>query len=106
MYKIRLKKNDEVIVIAGKHKGKIGKVINTFPRTNKVIVEGVNSAKKHTKPNKDLPQGGIIDKLMPIDVSNVAIYDPSSKKATRIGYKIAKDGSKTRVYQKSGKEVK
>jgi large subunit ribosomal protein L24 len=105
-YKIRLKKGDTVIVRAGKYKGKTGKVIQTLPRENKVLVEGINIVKKHVKPNKQLPQGGIIDLTKPIDVSKVGIINPETKKASRISYKVNSDGSKTRLYTSSGKEIK
>jgi len=105
-YKIKLKKNDTVIVIAGKYKGKTGKVLSTFAKTNKLTVEGINIAKRHTKPTKTLPQGGIIDLIKPIDVSKVALYDPITKKSSKISYKVKADGSKVRVYAKSGKEIK
>lgn len=105
-YKIRLKKNDTVIVISGKYKGKTGKVLRTFSKINKVTVEGINIAKKHAKPTKNLPQGGIIDLIKPIDVSKVALYDPATKKASKIGYKVSSDGTKVRVYAKTGKEIK
>jgi len=105
-YKIKLKKNDTVIVISGKYKGKTGKVLRTFAKTNKVTVEGINIAKKHAKPTKNLPQGGIIDLIKPIGVSKVALYDPTTKKASKISYKINKDGTKIRVYAKTGKEIK
>jgi large subunit ribosomal protein L24 len=104
-YKIRLKKDDTVIVLAGKYKGKTGKVLATHPTENKVTVEGINIVKKHQKPNKAHPQGGILDITKPIWVSKVAIVDPSTKKASRIGYSVAKDGSKVRVFKKSGKEI-
>lgn len=106
IYKIKLKKDDTVVVLAGKYKGKTGKVIATHPRENKVTVEGINIVKKHQKPNKANPQGGILDITKPIWVSKVAIVDPSTKKASRIGYSVAKDGTKTRVFKKSGKEIK
>jgi len=106
IYKIRLKKNDTVIVLAGKYKGKTGKVLTTHPRENKVTVEGINIVKKHQKPNKANPQGGILEITKPIWVSKVAIVDPSTKKASRIGYTLAKDGTKTRVFKQSGKEIK
>lgn len=105
VYKIRLQKNDTVIVIAGKYKGKTGKVVSTHPSINKVTVEGINIAKKHIKPNKQYPQGGIIEITQPIDVSKVAILEPTSKKASKIGY-ILKDGSKKRIYKRTGKEIK
>lgn len=106
IYKIRLKKDDQVIVLSGKYKGKTGKVLVTHPRENKVTVEGINIVKKHQKPNKAHPQGGILEITKPIWVSKVAIVDPSTKKASRIGYSVAKDGTKTRVFKQSGKEIK
>jgi large subunit ribosomal protein L24 len=106
IYKIRLKKGDNVVVLAGKYKGKTGKIVATHPRDNKVTVEGINIVKKHVKPNRAYPQGGIIDITKPIWVSKVAIVDPATKKASRIGYSLAKDGTKTRVFKKSGKEIK
>lgn len=106
IYKIRLKKGDEVIVRIGKYKGQTGKVLATHPRENKVTVEGINIVKKHVKPNRANPQGGIIEITKPIDVSKVAIVDPSTKKASRIGYSVDKDGNKVRVFKSSGKEIK
>jgi len=106
IYKIRIKKGDEVIVRSGKYKGQTGKVVSTHPTLNKVTVEGINIVKKHTKPTKQYPQGGIIPITKPIDVSKVGIIDPATKKASRIGYTIDKDGAKTRVFKKSGKEIK
>lgn len=106
VFKIRLKKDDLVMVRAGKEKGKTGKVVATHPSLNKVTVEGINIVKKHVKPNKQYPQGGIIDITKPIDVSKVGIVDPSTKKAARIAYKLDKDGKKTRVFAGSGKEIK
>lgn len=106
IYKIRLKKGDTVIVRIGKYKGQTGKVTATHPRENKVTVEGINVVKKHVKPNRTHPQGGIIEVTKPIDVSKVAIVDPSTKKASRIGYQFDKDGNKVRVFKASGKEIK
>lgn len=107
IYKIRLKKDDTVIVLAGKYKGKTGKILATHPRENKVTVEGINIVKKHQKPNRANPQGGILEITKPIWVSKVAIVDPSTKKASRIGYSVdAKTGEKTRVFKKTGKEIK
>jgi large subunit ribosomal protein L24 len=106
IYKIRLKKGDTVMVRLGKDKGKTGKVLATHPRDNKVTVEGVNIIKKHQKPNREYPQGGIIPITKPILVSKVGIVDPASKKPSRIGYSIDKDGNKTRVFKSSGKEIK
>jgi len=106
LYKIRLKKGDLVQVLAGKYKGKQGHVVATHPSENKVTVEGVNIVKKHQKPDRAHPQGGIVEITKPIWVSKVAVVDPSTKKPTRVGYKLDKDGGKTRVYKASGKEIK
>jgi len=106
VFKIRLKKGDTVMVRIGKYKGKTGKVVAVHPRENKVTVEGINIVKKHVKPNRANPQGGIIELTKPIAVSKVGIYDAAAKKASRIGYAVAKDGAKTRVMKTSGKEIK
>lgn len=106
IYKIRLKKDDTVVVTAGKYKGKTGKIVATHPRENKVTVEGINIVKKAVKPNKAYPQGGIIELTKPMWVSKVAIVDPSTKKPARIGYKLDDKGKKTRVFKGSGKEIK
>ncbi|HZM63866.1 MAG TPA: 50S ribosomal protein L24 [Candidatus Saccharimonadales bacterium] len=103
---MKLKKGDEVVVLAGKYKGKTGKIVTTHPRENKVTVEGINIVKKHVKPNRANPQGGIIEMTKPIWVSKVAIVDPSTKKPARIGYKIDDKGNKTRIFKGSGKEIK
>ncbi|MGH7157926.1 MAG: 50S ribosomal protein L24 [Candidatus Saccharimonadales bacterium] len=105
-YKIRLKKDDIVVVTTGKYKGKTGKVVATHPRENKVTVDGINIVKKHVKPNRANPQGGIIELTKPMWVSKVAVVDPSTKKPARIGYKLDDKGNKTRVYKGSGKEIK
>ncbi|HKU18447.1 MAG TPA: 50S ribosomal protein L24 [Candidatus Saccharimonadales bacterium] len=106
IYKIRIKKGDNVVVLSGKYKGKTGKVLATHPAENKVTVEGINIVKKHVKPNRANPQGGIVELTKPLWVSKVAIVEPASKKPSRIGYQLNKDGSKTRVYKKTGKEIK
>lgn len=106
IFKIRLKKGDTVVVRAGRYKGKSGKVIATHPTENKVTVEGINIVKKHMKPNRQYPQGGIIEITKPIDVSKVGLQDPTTKKPARIGYKFDKDGTKVRVFAKTQKEVK
>src|SRR5438876_29576 len=97
-YKIRLRKGDTVMVRAGKYKGKTGKILAVHPAENKVTVEGVNIAKKHVKPNRTHPQGGIIDQTKPIWVSKVGIISAAGKKPVRIGYKVDGD-QKTRVYK-------
>lgn len=105
-FRIKLKKGDKVIVRSGKYKGQTGKITATHPRENKVTVEGINVVKKHVKPNQQHPQGGIIEQTKPIWASKVSIMDPESKKASRIGYKVDANGKKTRVYKKTGKEIK
>src|ERR1044072_8816229 len=106
IYKIRLNKGDTVIVTAGKYKGQTGKITATHPRENKVTVEGINIVKKAVKPTKANPQGGIVELTKPMWVSKVAIVEPTSKKSSRIGYSVATDGTKTRVFKKTGKEIK
>ncbi len=106
VYKIKLKKGDTVVVLSGKYKGKTGKVLETHPAENKVTVEGINIVKRHTKPNREHPQGGIIEMTKPIWVSKVAAYEPTAKKPSKIGMKVGKDGVKTRVYKRTGKEMK
>ncbi|NOQ76857.1 MAG: 50S ribosomal protein L24 [Methylococcaceae bacterium] len=100
----KLKKGDEVIVLIGKDKGKLGKILNVIDES-KVLVEGINRAKKHAKGNPNAGvQGGIIDKDMPISISNVALYNPETKKADRVGFRFLEDGKKVR-YFKSTNEV-
>jgi len=106
IYKIRLKKGDLVMIRAGKFKGRTGKISATHPKENKVTVEGINIVKKHIKPNTAYPQGAIVEVTKPIWVSKVGLVEPTSKKPTRIGYSIDAKGVKTRVYKKTGKEVK
>ena len=106
IFKIRIKKGDTVVVLSGKYKGKTGKVVATHPTLNKVTVEGINIVKKHMKPNKQYPQGGIIELTKPIWVSKVAVQEPTSNKPSKIGYNVAKDGTKVRVYKRTGKEIK
>jgi large subunit ribosomal protein L24 len=106
VYKIRIKKGDTVMVRAGKYKGRAGKVTDVHPQLNKVTVEGVNIVKRHRKPTQLHPQGGIIELTKPIWVSKVGLLDSSAKKPSRIGYKLSKEGVKTRVMKTSGKEVK
>ncbi len=88
---MKIKKNDNVIVISGNYKGKTGKVLKVFKDKDRVIVEGVNIRKRHTKPSQKNPQGGITEKEAPIHVSNVMIIDPKTGKGTRIGKKIILD---------------
>ena len=107
-YKIRLKVGDKVIVLAGKYKGKTGKILRVHPQDNKVSVEGINIVKRHIKPTRENRVGSIKEIVKPMWVSKVAIYEPTLKKASRIGYKVSATGAKTktRVYKSSGKEIK
>ena len=101
---MKLKKGDKVVITTGKDKGKTGEITTVLPKENKVIVAGINVAKRHTKPTQE-SAGGIVSKEMPIHVSNVALVDPKTGKATRVGYKVEKDGHKVRVAKKSGEVV-
>lgn len=104
--KLKLIKGDEVVVIAGKDKGKRGVILSAHPSENKVIVEGVNQVKKHVRPNPQRNiQGGIVTQDHPIDVSNVAIFNPATQSADRVGYKILNDGSKVRIYKSNGEQI-
>ncbi|WP_062349832.1 50S ribosomal protein L24 [Bacillus kwashiorkori] len=98
---MHVKKGDKVKVITGKDKGKTGVILAAYPKKNRVLVEGVNIVKKHSKPSQDNPQGGIISLEAPIHVSNVMPLDPKTGEPTRIGYKVV-DGKKVRVAKKSG----
>lgn len=102
--KMKIKKGDNVIVLAGKDKGKTGQVIKAMPTDRKLVVSGVNEVKKHTKPTRT-SEGGIVVKSMPIHVSNVAFYDEKNKKASRVGYKVLKDGTKKRLVKTSGEVI-
>ncbi len=99
---MRIRKNDMVRVISGNDKGKEGKILKVFPATNRVIVEKVNMIKRHTRANKDVPQGGIIEKEGPVNASNVMLVCPNTGKSTRIGKDILSDGSRARVSKRSG----
>ena len=101
---MQIKQGDKVVVIAGKDKGKEGKVIKTLKASNKVIVEGVNVVKKHIKPNGG-ESGKIIDMEAGIDASNVMILDPKTKKGTRVGNEMTKDNKKVRVSKKSNEKL-
>ncbi len=103
---MKIKKGDKVIVIAGKDKGKTSVVIKAMPSVGKVILEGVNIAKKHLKPKTQGSKGQIIDVAMPIDVSNVAIADPKTGKPTRVKIKRTDSGARVRIAVKSGAEIK
>ena len=102
--KIKLKKGDEVIVLTGKDKGKTGKITLMKPQTRKAVVSGINKVKKHQKPDGN-QAGGIIEKEMPIQISNLAFYDNLSKKGVKLGFKFNEKKQKIRVIRDSGKEV-
>lgn len=106
IYKIRIKKGDTVMVRSGKYKGKTGKVLKVHPKLNKVTIEGINVVKRHRKPTQLNPQGGIVEITKPIWVSKVGLLDSAANKPSRVGYKLDKEGNKTRVLKTSGKEVK
>lgn len=101
----KIRKGDTVVVIAGAHKGSTGTVARVIPERDQVVVEGVNRVKRHQKPTPRNPEGGIIEKEMPIHVSNVALIDPETQKPTRVRFKIGEDGKKVRVAVKSGKTI-
>ena len=101
----KIRRDDEVVVIAGKDKGRRGKVLQVRP-DNRVLVSGVNLNKKHMKPNPTLgKQGGIVEKEAPLHISNVALFNPESNKAERVGFLLNEDGAKVRVFKSTGKEV-
>ena len=103
---MRIKKDDTVIVLAGKDKGKTGKVIKAMPKEGRVIVEGVNKVKKHLKPTQQNQSGSIIEVEAPIDASNVMLLDPVKNVPTRVSIVTKEDGTKVRVTKKSGSEIK
>lgn len=101
---MRLRKGDKVKVLTGKDAGKVGEIITALPKSQKVIVEGVNSVRKHQRPTKAIQNGGILDKLMPMQASNVAILCPKCG-VTRIAFKIDESGSKSRICRKCGGDL-
>jgi large subunit ribosomal protein L24 len=104
----KIRKDDTVIVLAGKDKGRSGKVIKVMPKAGRVLVEGVNIAKRHTKPSVGVPEGGIVSKEAPMAISNVAMRDPKTGKPTRVGFKFVGEGEakrKVRVAKRSGVEI-
>jgi large subunit ribosomal protein L24 len=102
---LKIKKGDRVRVLTGKDRGKEGTVLRAFPTEGKLIVEGVNTAKKHQKPTRVNQSGGIVERDMPIPVSNVAVLSPGDGRPTRIGYKVQADGTKVRVCRRTGAEL-
>jgi len=104
MHKLKIIKGDKVQVVTGKNKGRIGEVLQVFPSKNRVIISGVNLAKKHVKPSQK-NEGGIIQKELPINISNVSHIDPKTKEMTKIGYKVLENGKKVRFSKKSGEII-
>jgi len=98
---MKLRKEDKVVVIAGRDKGKTGAVTRVLPQTNQVVVEGVNLVKRHTKPSQKQPRGGILEITKPIDASKVMVLDPHSGKPARVGFQTKADGSKERIFKVS-----
>ena len=103
--KLHVKKGDQVVIIAGKDKGKKGRILAAYPADQRVLVEGVNIVKRHTRPSATNQQGGIIEKEAPVHVSNVMVVDPKSGEPTRVGKKILADGTKVRYAKKSGETL-
>ena len=104
MPKMKIKKGDTVVVISGRDKGKTGEVVRVLPTEHRAVVRGVNVARRHTKPRMGEP-GGIIEKELALDISNIAHVDPASGKPTRIGYKTLDDGRKVRFARRSGEII-
>src|SRR3989344_3187063 len=98
---MKIKKGDSVIIIAGKDKGKSGKVLRSYPSDSMVLVEGMNMKKRHQRPTRQNQHGQIVEKSFPVHISNVAIIDPKTNKQARVGYKI-ENGKKIRIARKSG----
>ncbi len=104
MPKLKIKKGDNVVVISGRDKGKTGEVLRVFPAEARAVVQGVNIARRHTKPRMGEP-GGILEKELPIHISNLAHIDPQSGRPTRVGYRFLEDGRKVRVARRSGEVI-
>jgi large subunit ribosomal protein L24 len=102
---MKIRKGDKVRVLSGKDKGREGQVTRALPAEERVIIEGVNMAKRHQKPTQATMQGGIIDKAMPIHVSNVAVLSPKDGEPTRIGYRFTDTGDKVRVCRRTGVDL-
>lgn len=99
---MRVCKNDTVVLLSGNHRGKQGKVLKVFPKTQQVIVEGINLIKRHTRPNSKVPQGGIIEKEGPIHVSNVMVLCPKTNTPGRVGIRFLENGKRARISKQSG----
>ena len=106
MTKLKIKKNDTVIVLTGEDKGKTGKVLKVLKDEQRAIVEGINMVNKSTKPNAKNPQGGFVKQEASIHISNISLIDPKSGKATRVAIQKNEDGKKVRIAKKAGEEIK
>ena len=104
MPKLKIKKGDNVVVISGRDKGRTGEVLRVFPAAGRVVVQGVNIARRHTKPRMGEP-GGIIEKELALHISNIAHVDPGSGRPTRVGYRLLDDGRKVRIARRSGEVI-
>jgi large subunit ribosomal protein L24 len=102
---VKVRKGDRVIVLTGKDKGRQGNVVRVLPQVGKIVVEDVNVARRHTKPRQAGAPGGIIEKAMPLDASNVAVVSPRDGKATRVGYRTRDDGTKVRICRRTGDDL-
>lgn len=103
---MKLRRDDKVVVITGRDKGKTGAILAVLPKENKVVVENINVVKRHTKPSQKQPRGGILEITKPIDAAKVMVLDPHSGKPARIGYEIKPDGSKERIFKVSANHDK
>ena len=106
MTKLKIKKNDTVVVLTGEDKGKTGKVLKVLVDKQRAIVEGVNMVNKSTKPSAENPQGGFVKQEASIHISNISLIDPKSGKPTRVAMKVNEEGKKVRIAKKSGEEIK
>jgi large subunit ribosomal protein L24 len=102
--KFKIRKGDKVIVISGRDKGKTGEVLRVLREESRVLVQGINMVKRHTKPSPATP-GGIVDKEAPLHISNVAHVDPKTQKPTRVGFKVLEGGRKVRIARRSGEAI-
>ena len=102
----KVKKNDQVVVISGRDKGKRGRVIEVLTKKGRIMVEGIGMIKKHVRPNRQQGiAGGIVEREAPIDISNVMVLEPGTRKPTRVGYQILQDGRKVRIARKTGAAI-
>ncbi len=103
--KFKIKKGDDVIVLSGREKGRRGNVLHVIPKELRVLVQGVNMVRRHTRPSQANPQGGILEKEAPLHISNVSLVDPADGKPTRVGWRVLDDGKKVRFAKRSGEVI-